>query len=549
MFGVISRWIRHLTARYPRNARALVIREALKGVQAASLRGSAFTVAVQCLEDPFYFGLFGAICQRLRNTAGAVAELVVVRSISGAVGTGWQQRLGRFSVVGLVVSAQWIRAFRGVIDRVAYRSLSLAHPLADLLDWLRSYRIWRSLKGSTDITGLEVLGVPTGDLLNDSYLRFRPAPRFDSTDWFVIRLIWQAHRDVRRARKYFSSRRPHVYLTSYATYLEHGIPARVALQEGVRVYSFGNFVQIGKELSLSDWFHTPDTSSYRATFESLENKAERLALAEQQLNLRLSGEIDTATSYMRVSAYSPTSEPLPDVAAAVIVFLHDFYDSPHVYQDLVFPDFWSWACFTIDTLQSAGIKFYAKPHPNQVSRSSEALEELAKRYPGLPLLSERITNVQLAAAGILCGVTVYGSVSHELAYLSVPTIACARHPHHAFDFCRTARTVEQYRRYLLTPEQVPLTKEEMRRQALAFYYMHNLHGDAEVLSLRQRFVSFWKTCNTSTVSDAVLTQSFQELCDSPPFMAHIERICVDFCPSWKANTSAGLEREPQSASI
>ncbi len=521
------RWARRLIGRLPDDESARALSRALERSRPQGVRDSGLTVAVQCLEAPFYLGLFGALCQRLRALSGASSELVVIRSISGAIGTGMQQRLARSTLFTLLISSQWVRACRVFAQGVAYRSSSPAHPLSDLCDGFRSRAIWRRERSNPNISSLEILGVPVGDLIIDSYLRFRPAACFDPSDRFVLTLIWQAHRDVRRARAYFRSRRPQVYLTSYSTYIEHGIAARVALQEGVRVVSFGNFLQFGKELRLADWFHTPDTSGYRGTFDKLDRKDERLEEAQQQLEVRLSGGIDSATSYMRVSAYALTSEPLPDVHDAVVVFLHDFYDSPHVYDDLVFPDFWTWVCFTIETLQAAGRRFLLKPHPNQVAPGGTALAALTARYPGLPLLSSRISNRQLVEAGMICGVTVYGTVAHELAYMGVPCISCAKDPHHAFDFCRTARTREEYRNFLLTAQQLPITRDEMRRQALVFYYMHNLHSDLESRLLRERFIAFWQACHDSQLPADTLVQKFDELRSAPAFEARVAAIAAD----------------------
>jgi hypothetical protein len=507
----IHRWVKRLTSRFPDNPMVTVLRNVLLTQPAERSPSREGTIAVQCLENPFYFGLLGAVAQNLRATTGAAGELVVVRSISGAVGVRWWNRLARSSLIGSIIAAQWIRAFAGIVDRVAYRSISLAHPITDVFDWFRSRAVWRRAQGADDFSKLRVLGVPVGDLIIDSYLRFRPSARLDRRDPFLRRVIWQAHRDVRRARAYFHARKPSLYVTSFSTYVEHGIAVRVALQEGVRVQSFGSFVQPCKELTLSDWFHTPDTMGYRSTFRSLDRQDERLAQAEQQLRARLSGGIDTATSYMNVSAYAHGSEPLPDVAGAVVVFLHDFYDSPHAYDGLVFHDFWDWTCFTIEALRETKQKFFLKPHPNQISQSGEVLKELVATYPGLPLLSARITNVQLAEADILCGVTVYGTVAHELAYLGVPTIACAKHPHYLFEFCRTAQTVEQYRQYLQAPHDIPLAKSEMRRQALEFYYMHNLYGDQGTLALRNSYAAFFKACHAAERDDTLLIQRFQDL--------------------------------------
>lgn len=514
--------LKRLVSRYPDNAKVTALRKAPIAGSAPQLHVGDTTIAVQCLENPFYFGLFSAISQCLRTSIGAAGELVVVRSISGAVGVAWQQRLARSSLIGSIIAAQWVRAFRGTVDRVAYRSISWAHPIGDLTDWFRSRAVWRRAQLGKEFAQLNVLGVLVGDLIIDSYLRFRPSPRFNAEDPFVRHLIWQVHRDIRRARAYFRARKPSLYLTAFSTYIEHGIPVRIALQEGVRVRSFGSFVQFGKELTMADWFHTPDTSAYRSTFQALDKQDERLTQADIKLRERLSGEIDSATSYMNVSAYAAASESVPDVSAAVVVFLHDFYDSPHVYNDLVFHDFWEWTCFTIDTLIQANRRFFIKPHPNQISLSGSALNELLAKYPGLSPLSTRITSAQLAAAHMLCGVTMYGTVAHELAYLGVPTIACAKHPHHAFEFCRTARTVDEYRQYLRTADAMPINKGEMRRQALEFYYMHNLYGSSESLSLRDGYVAFWKACHTQNIADAELVKRIGELRDLPAFEACVQ---------------------------
>jgi hypothetical protein len=325
-------------------------------------------------------------------------------------------------------------------------------------------------------------------------------------------------RDVRLAHRYFGQVRPRWYLTSYSTYLEHGIPARVALSHGVDVWSFGNLNQFGKKLTVTDAYHTADTSRYAETFAALDSQPSLLDAAQVQLAGRLEGRIDAATSYMRRSAYGASDEPLPPgLKGAVVVFLHDFYDSPHVYPDLVFVDFWQWICFTIDTLQAHRTPFFLKPHPNQIALSDQALDLLRQRYPDLRWVSSSVTNVQLVDAGIVCGVTVYGTVAHELAYLGVSTIACARHPHHAFDFCRTAHTRIEYVELLRTYATPALSRQDMRRQALAFYYMHNLYDAGDHAVLRDAFVRFWRACNVGSVSKAELMQAFHALVQLPAF--------------------------------
>jgi len=483
------------------------------------------TLALQSVCDRFYFLLFGAIRARLGERVSLRADLVMTQSVNGAIGTGPLAEIKRSAPAAWLRCSQWVRAYGPWIDRIAYRCASWTTPVTDILAWFQSKRLWQILRAQTGEFSLKLSGIEIADLLIDSYLRFKPAPAFAVNDLFVRRLIWQALRDERRARAYFERVRPAWYLSSHSTYLEHGIPVRVALAQGVDVWSFGNLNELGKKLSLDDSFHTPNFSAYRHGFDALDRQEERLAEAQAQLERRLSGGIDSATSYMRQSAYANKEVSLPpNLKGAVVVFLHDFYDSPHVYPDLVFNDFWEWVSLTITTLQEAGMTLFLKPHPNQIALSDQALSRLREQHPGLNWLSAGVSNVQLAKEGIACGVTVYGTVAHEMAYLGIPTIGCARHPHHAFDFCRTAKSRAEYVEMLRSPEVLPLPVEAMRRQALMFYYMHNLHGTDAERALTASFVALWRDCNFGDDQEAVIKARLQAFTALPSFDDFISRL-------------------------
>lgn len=519
--------IKQLFAKYPNEAG--VNPDSFKNLIGRSKLGAGkHRLAIQSVPDKLYFLLFGAIRARMLTHGAIEADLIVVRAVSGTVGTGWIAELKRSAPIVWLWSKPWHRAYGSLISGVAFRCATWRHPLYDLADWFKSKAIWQKLIHQESEPSLMIDGIEVADLLIDSYLRFKPSPRFDSKDPFVRRLIWQAMRDVRQAFFYFKNAKPRWYITSYTTYLEHGISARVAVHCGVDVWSFGNLNQFGKKLSAQDTFHTSYFSNYKSDFENLSGQEIKLAAAKNQLEMRLSGGIDTATSYMRESAYANKSVPLPNgLNGSAIVFLHDFYDSPHVYDDLVFQDFWSWICFTIETLQSAGIHFFIKPHPNQISLSDAAIAQLQTQYPSLNWLPTGVSNAQLVMAGIACGVTVYGTVAHELAYLGVPSIACARHPHHSFDFCRTAHDRSEYAQLLKTHTELPIPFAEMRDQALAFYYMHNLSGNSYELELKRAFVALWTTCNMVASTEELILDKFYKLITLEGFNQFIESMQIN----------------------
>ncbi|MBL8350028.1 MAG: hypothetical protein JNL87_06900 [Burkholderiaceae bacterium] len=522
------RVLHRLTRRLPADERAQRMHAALLPLRASPGAPDAARVTVQCVQDSHYLALFTHLIHALRQRTALRVELFVPRSFDAAIGTGWKLSLLRAFPLGRLQSDQWVRLYEVLSKRVGYRSSSLDHPLGDLVDAWRSWRLWRRLESADALEAVVIDGVPCGDLVIDSYLRFRPSPRVNLDDPFLALVLWQAHRDVRRARRYFRRARPVLYLTSYTTYVQHGVAARVALQEGVRVFSFGNFQEFGKRLSTDDSYHTRNTLHYRRDFEQLGDPAPLLQEARRQLETRLSGGIDTATAYMAASAYRETTQKVPDARGAVVIFLHDFYDSPHVYADLVFPDFWEWICFTVETLRAAGIRFLVKPHPNQIALSDRVIDELKQRFPELELISPAVTNRQLVDAGMACAVTVYGTVAHEMAYLGVPAIACARHPHIAFDFCRTARSRAEYAELLrcATTEQA-YDREAMRSQVLQFYVMHNLGSPAPERELRDALIASWMKCHDDDAPPAAIVQAFETMASLGGFETFVGRLLRD----------------------
>jgi hypothetical protein len=475
------------------------------------------SILVQGAEDPFYLVLFSALAIKLAKR-GLGCALVVPRGVSGSVGAGWLHSIHRSAPVAWLKARPWVEAYGAACrQRVGLRCNTWGYPVGDARDYFASLRIWRGLTDARDLDALHVHGLHVGDLVIDSYLRFRPSPRLDLTDPFLFQVIWSAHCVARRAVAFFARSNGQCLLTSYTTYIEHGVPARAALAAGAAVWSFGTFELFAKRLSPTDAFHTKNCQDYRAAFDALDDQDRRLSEADGRMKARLQGQLDTATAYMRVSAYASRSAfDVEAVRGAVVIFLHDFYDSPHVYRDLVFSDFWSWACFTIETLQAAGHRVAVKPHPNQIAEGRSVVGDLAGRYRGVQILDANVNNVQLAEAGIVCGVTVYGTIAQELAYLGVPVLACAEHPHASFGFCRTARTLAEYRALLAEPTRTPLTKPEMKRQALAFYYMHNLADGPRDHFLRVHFADLYVACSDPDDDGTKAISMFDTLMASLP---------------------------------
>lgn len=483
-----------------------------------------------------YFGLLGGLINDIRRQYDVDVDLVVVRSISASFGFNCWSEIKRNAFPIWCLTSQWIRAYGKLAHRVAYRSSSWSHPISDTTSLWRSlvlWRRWRSKQNKINPNWADetVEGVVCGDLIVDTYLRFRPSPKFDVDDPLVWRIIWQAMRDIYRARLYFRTQKPKLYFTSYATYIEHGIAVRVAIQENVTVYAFGSLTHFGNSLTAEHWYHTVDSRGFRKTFDGLNQALQHdcLLRARDLLDFRVSGGVDPATAYMRNSAYATSSgPPMTDLKGAVAIFLHDFYDSPNVYPDFVFTEFWDWVTSTIEALAKANIPFVLKPHPNQILLSDAATSELRQKYPQARWLDSSTNNLDLASANITCGVTAYGTVANELAYLGVPSIGAAAHPHQSFDFCRTAHSRTEHAALLVDSATRPLDSLEMKLQALQFYSIKNNLHDPMQEKLGNAFTEYYVAAAHDTAngaSDATLN-ALRKLRSQPGYIAFIQNLNI-----------------------
>jgi hypothetical protein len=487
---------------------------------------SSDVILVQCPEDPYYFALFGMIVLSVKKTIPVRAEQYHLHSLRPAEFLSVKAYIFK-RITHLILNIKWQRLYTAFCDGKGYGSSDLEFPYRYFSDLYKSYSIWRNLKSKDELISLKINGLPVGDLINDTYIRWKPAPTVCLTDPYLWRVIRQTLKDIRLAKNYFTDVKPKIFLTSHCNgYIQHGIAARIALQSNVKVYAFGNRQEFTKELSLNNWVAAKNPDQYQSDFTLLADQESKLLEADAALSSRLSGSIDRATSYMKSSAYLTSDISVPDVSGAVIVFLHCFYDCPHGYRHTVFPDFWEWISFTIQALEKANIKYFIKPHPSWMKESAEVYNRLLECYPNVPRISPKITNKQLADAGISYAVSVHGTVTHELAYLGVPTVSCGDNPHVSFNFCKTTKTRYEYEQTLVNFRKIKFDKDQLRMGSLIFFYMHNLNLSKDDHVLLNALSEFSNMCNQDFQNMQLneISKKMDGISELPSFKSFINKI-------------------------
>lgn len=331
------------------------------------------------------------------------------------------------------------------------------------------------------LLALQYKDIVIGDLVYDTYMRYRSKPAAALDDPELYRIIGYAQVLTDYWNKILIQRHPSFLLFPYCAYIHWGIPARMAMKNGITVLVYGSPYYYLARPNTHFPYHTKNFNLYPKLWQNLSNKTEKMMLAKNRIEERLMGKTIGDLGYMKQSSYegpSTTFKPTEGRPFAV-VFLHCFFDSPHIYGDLVFPDFLDWVTHILDFASiRPQFDFLVKPHPNGMPGNDPiilSLREKYARYPNIQFLDKNLSNQSLASLKPNAIFTVYGTIAHEFAYLGVPVICAGENPHKMYNFVYQTTTVEAFNTYLENLGDIVLPENYSKEQILEFYYMHYLY--------------------------------------------------------------------------
>jgi hypothetical protein len=339
--------------------------------------------------------------------------------------------------------------------------------LNNILEMLRQ-------KGIEAILTIHVDGVFLGDLIYDTYLRLFHQPTISEMNDSIAFVIECALNLFYSFGEWVKHHKIKCLVNTYTAYLHHGIPVRICLHNNIEVITTGSSSYILQKLSKDYPYHSVNHTHFSPSRKL--TKAQ-LEIAKQKLTSRFEGEIDPATSYMRKSAYSLSNvtEELKNLfdqkSRNIVLYAHDFYDSPHVNRKLEFPDFYQWLKGTLSVLtEIEDTSVFIKIHPNGIIGCKEELIKLVtsfnKRH--FHILDESISNHNIVALKPDLIATARGTIGIEMAYFQIPTVALFDNIYANFNFVHTSYSRENYFSILKGEEQpvIDYNKENI----YSFYY-------------------------------------------------------------------------------
>lgn len=344
----------------------------------------------------------------------------------------------------------------------------------------------KSIVSKDDLIDYKVKNVEVGRAVYDTYLRVTKSVTVDLESSRLRQLLDEAILLLCVSERVFSENNVKCLVLGHSVYNNWQIISDVGINFGAKVYvTFNSRFPPLHAVHENRGLQTIDHTQYRKAFSEL-SEVERVRSIEKGKELvenRLKGVLDDGVVYMAKSAYSSDSEHLTlDVQSGrrpLVFMLHAFSDSPHIYKDMVFPDFWEWIVQSLDFIRDRGLtksyEIYLKPHPNRFEYEDKFISQLDDMYEFINILNDDFNNKKLVEFNPAAIVSVYGSVAAEFTAMGVPVILCGDNPTAAYDFAFNAANKDAYFGLLENSERLEVDKEKVE-QVYEFMYMHYIHN-------------------------------------------------------------------------
>ena len=297
------------------------------------------------------------------------------------------------------------------------------------------------------------------DILVDTYLRFAATPSFNPTDRFITDILHRGRSFADLSNSLFGKFKDITCFTSYTSYMIHGVFSRSCVKKQLTLITLGDIneyyiIHTSKNQLPS---HSPQHHKY-CLEDAMHLDIEILNKAQEALFKRTEGKYDESMPYMtRISPDLPTYLNVDMCQGNVVLFLHDFFDAPHIYQWMLFNDFWEWCYETLQFCDSHEIPIFVKPHPNQIEESKVVTKKMQNYFDNskwIYWLDPKIPNVNIFKKNPSIIVSVYGSISAEACFSKQKVLLAGDHPAINFKVGFTAKTKESYFNTIKNPKQI-----------------------------------------------------------------------------------------------
>ncbi|WP_342466178.1 hypothetical protein [Sporomusa sphaeroides] len=341
--------------------------------------------------------------------------------------------------------------------------------------------IWGKIKNLNDILSIRLKNISLGIDIYTTYLRAgNPTVELDS--YLLKKYIDLGITKTLYWDNFIQCHNVKAVIVSHPCYLKSNVIAKIARKYNTPVYLAWGMSAIYK--IESDFIQGEKFEQYKTTmFRNLPIEEQKVGIewAKQQLDKRFSGTIGVDMSYSLKSSFGKADYNNivleKNNKIKILICTHCFFDNPHCYGWMIFPDFYQWLSHLGEISEKTDYDWYLKVHPDYRPGTIETVQRILAKYPKIKMISSEISHHQLVYEGIDVVLTVYGTVGCEYPLLGVNVINAGKNPHVAYDFNYHPRNLQEYDNLLFNLQNLPpIKKDVIEKEVYEFYYIHHQYG-------------------------------------------------------------------------
>ncbi|MDB4256192.1 hypothetical protein N9848_06100 [Flavobacteriaceae bacterium] len=443
----------------------------IKNQESRNSLGSSISI-FQCAQDFDYLNILNEVTKSDKNNIHGIQPRVLYANFF------WRISLIPYFlkwVHHFFLRKKWKKLYLSIGVEKFYYVNRLSGSIY-IINLIKAIKVFCKITCKSDILNLNQNEIKCGDLIYDSYLRFENKPTVSISDLTLISYIHDCFNQISYFENLSKKVKIENYYSPFSSYISHGIPVRVFLKNNINIqinhYTVSGEIK-NKILSLKDVLHVKPYWQFKEILNTQINKEELILKGYNRFKKRFKGYADL--SYMNENQYAnDNSETLFTESFEGIVFLHDFFDSPHIYREMLFEDFYEWLLYLINLTLKHSLNIAFKLHPNQLPENQGIIDMLKLQFPEIKWIDQKVSNKSIFDSGIKYGLSVYGTVLPELAFHGIKPISCGDNPASDFDFVFQAKTKSEYEYLILNHINLKLP-EDLTNQLGSYYYMNYLY--------------------------------------------------------------------------
>lgn len=339
---------------------------------------------------------------------------------------------------------KWKRLFSGINNNfISFNNVNIFKEIT-LIKEAKKKLI--GVKSKKDLHNLNYKGIKIGDLIYDTYLRYKNVPTINIEDEFINEIFAKIIYSYEKLDKLNKSNNISYFFTNQLSYIHHGFPSRYFLKKKTKVKYFGGKASYLSNHKLNNYWHSYNFRKFPQIFKNLKNKKEKIKKAKKLLTDKFKGKIiPQETFILEKSAYKNFVNKKTENFIGII-FLHCFVDAPTGRSKCLFNDFYEWTDETLNFFETQKLshKIAVKPHPYSRDISIDTELNFKKKYPNFIWLSKKISNKQIFSKKPNFGISALGTVLPEIAYHNIFCMSAGMHPSMAYNFVYRPKTKKQY---------------------------------------------------------------------------------------------------------